>query len=515
MNYLKRLAAACGFLLVSAGLYFVYWSYNFHPVTFVFTSDGHGHILPERSWDEKDTPPLGGLGALSTFLTGLKEDYILTDSGDIFQGTPEGMLTEGRVVVELMNELGYRAAALGNHEFDYGQETLKNLEALASFPFLGSNIRLLDSEEQPDWVSPPFIIEEGDLSIGLIGAITQDMPKLTGRDNIEGLEFTDIISEVRTAAADLRKQGADIILLLSHAGYEDDLHIAEELSQELDIILGGHTHLVLDKPKIKKGVILGHPGCNFQYAGRLRAYYSHKRNRINAYKYRLYPLRTDLYPPDEEIEALINSSMGEAAEMLNEEIGQVTVDLPSSLYGNGRGHRELALGNWQTDIMRESLGVDFAFQNTGGIRTPLLKGPLKVRDIWKLSPFGNHLVEMTLTGQQVRRLLEESVSGGYSYLQVSGLNFVFNTALPEGMRVLNVIVVDDDGGKTEIDDEEEYRLVTNSFLAGGGDGYTVFTEGKDVVETEIIMRDLQISYIRENPEVYASVEGRKLNVNAH
>ena len=243
-------------------------------------------------------------------------------------------------------------------------------------------------------------------------------------------------------------------------------------------------------------------------------YYSRPEKKILSYFNRLNPLWISEYPPDAGIEALIRSGMGEVSEKLETVIGTASCTLSKNLSGPGRLHKELALGNWQADRMREQLETDFAFQNTGGIRAPILEGDIKIRDIWALSPFGNHLVKTTLTGAQVRRLLEQSAAQEYSFLQVSGLSVVYNSALPAGKRVLNVIISDGEDGKKEMDDEEKYTVATNSFLAQGGDGYTVFTEGEETLETSVILRDLQIEYIKENSPVCAKVEGRLINVSA-
>lgn len=513
MRYIKRITALAAALSVAAGLYLFYFIGSTDELSVVFTSDGHGHIMPGRASWEEGNPHIGGMGALASFLDTVGEDYLLFDSGDFFQGSPEGILTSGSIVVKLMNLLGYDAAALGNHEFDFGQDLLSELASLANFPLLGENIMGPDEGETPLWLSPSFIIQKGDLKIGVIGVITPEMERVSVRENIEGLEFLDPRPAAEKAALRLRQEGADMIILLSHAGLSEDIKTAEVLGDKISIILGGHNHMVLKEPVIRNGVVITQPGSNFRYAGYLNSFFRRGNKRITAFRHRLHPLWISDYAPDSYVEEFILNNMGDLAEKLNEVIGESLRYLPGSIPPAQRINRELALGNLQTDIMRETLGADFAFQNSGGIRAPLFKGPVRVRDFWEVSPFGNHLVKMTLSGSQVRRLLEQSMAQEYSFLQVSGLNLVFNSSLPEGKRVLNVIVVDEDGRKSEIDDSEEYRIVTNSFLAQGGDGYSVFTEGSEVEHTEIMLRDMQIDYIRENSPVSASVEGRQINVS--
>ena len=513
MEHLKRLFLFLLVIFLSVGSYFLYWRSNVRRLEFIFTSDGHGSILPERAYWRDENPDIGGLGALSTFLKGISAPYILTDSGDIFQGTPEGVLTEGRVVIRLMNHLGYDAAALGNHEFDLGQEVLSSLASDADFPLLGANIRESDTGGIPGYLSPYTVKTLNGIDVGIIGVITPGMDKISIPKNIENLEFMDTVPVISSAAEVLREKGVEIIVVLSHCGLKHDLKVAEELKGEVDLILGGHTHRRLYNPRIKGRVLVCQPGSNFNYAGRLALFYCERENRTLSYAHRLEPLYIEKYPPDGETDIIIEEYTADVSEKLNEVIGESLRRLPGSLTGEDLFHRELALGNWQADVMREVLETDFAFQNTGGIRGDIPEGEIKVRDIWTLSPFGNHLVKMELTGAQIRALLEQSAAQEYSFLQVSGLQVLYNSSLPEGGRVLNVIAVDPEGERYEIEDEGSYTVATNSFLAQGGDGYTVFTEGEEISEKELLLRDVLIDYIREKSPVYAEKEGRIINVS--
>ncbi len=454
---------------------------------------------------------MGGLSALGGFLKTVQEPYLLTDSGDIYQGTPEGFRTRGTIVVELMNMLGYDALAVGNHEFDHGLDNLRNLSSMADFPFLGANIIDLETGTSPDFISPGFLTKIKDVNAGIAGVITEDMENLVFPGHIKGLEFISARQALQTEIERLKEEGAQIIVVLSHMGLDDDIELARGLDS-IDVILGGHTHLILEKPHLAGRTIITQAGSNFTHAGRLTLYYSATAGRILSFSHAIVPLYADKYGGYESVERIIEARLDDVVSEMSRVIGKSNVRMSRSLTGEVAKHGELSIGNFQTDIMRALTGADFAFQNTGGIRGEIPEGDITVRDIWNLSPFGNSIVTMHLNGKQLKELLELSVSHRYSKLQMSGLRIIYNSSLPPGRRVLNVFVITDEG-EEPLDLKEKYKVATNSFLAQGGDGYRTFREGEDVRDTSILLREAQIEYIEEKSPVTARRTGRMVNVS--
>ncbi len=509
MEYLKRVSVLLALVFLSLGLYLGYWMNSVQSAEVIFTTDGHGHILPSRL---RDGTEIGGLSALGSFLKDKKGPYLLVDSGDIYQGAPEGTLTKGSIVVELMNLLGYDALAVGNHEFDHGVENLRELSRMAEFPFLGLNIIQKDTGRPPDFISPGFIADINSVRIGISGVTYQNMENVAVKEHIEGLEFISGSEPAARELASLREEGAEITLLLSHRGLEEDLRDARYL-KEADLILSGHSHRLLKKPEVVKRTIVCQAGSNFTHAGQLILFYSSSEKRIISYSHSMIPLDTGRYGPYPPAEEIIDREIADLKEEMDRVIGESKLRLSRVLRGEYQKHGELALGNLQADIMRETTGSDLAFQNTGGIRGDIPRGEIRVRDIWELSPFGNSIVTMDLTGSQIKELLELSASHRYSKLQVSGLEMIYNDTLPEGSRVLNIFIINEEGEKEDLDYEQYYRVATNSFLAQGGDGYQTFKEGEDTEDTSIILREAQIEYISQNSPVTASAQGRLMNVS--
>ncbi|MDA3792450.1 MAG: bifunctional UDP-sugar hydrolase/5'-nucleotidase, partial [Elusimicrobia bacterium] len=475
MRYFKRLLLFFGFVAIAAGSYLYYFNSNVRRFDIVYTSDGHGNVLPSVDYETEGHPKIGGLAVLGGYLSEINVPYMLTDSGDMFQGTPEGILSKGKLVIDIMNVLGYSAAAAGNHDFDLGRDTLRNLTQVADFPILGANILETETGLVPEYLTSRAIYNLNGLRIGIIGVITEDMADISMKENIKGLEFVDPVPAISKSVEEI-KDDTDIIVLLSHRGisynarekgssekkYSEkkysgkDIKLTENISG-VDLILSGHSHIPVKKPIINNNVLVSQPGSNFKYAGRITLYYSSAEKKVLTYKESMTPLYIKDFKPDKRIEDMIKIRMKDISGEMGKVIGRSIGRLSKNLSGEERKHGELALGNWQTDLMREETESDFAFQNSGGIRDDIPKGDVAVRDIWKLSPFGNTLVTMKLTGKQVRELLEQSASQEYSKLQISGLKMIYNESMPKGKRVLNVIVKDKDGEEMEIDPEQEYK----------------------------------------------------------
>ncbi|RLD17894.1 MAG: hypothetical protein DRI36_02705 [Caldiserica bacterium] len=510
---MRRLLKIAGFIftliLIGFVIRIVYLQEKTDKIEIIFTNDIHGHIFSELEDTGKSR---GGFPALSTFLKKVKNPYILLDAGDIFQGTPEGNFSKGKVVIDAMNYLGYDACTMGNHEIDFGMDVFKKLVERSRFPFLCANFIEEKTGSVPDFLKPYVILKVGKYKIGVIGIITSLLPEIVIKENIKGYTVIDEIEVLKKYINELKDE-VDILIILSHVGisrdkkYLDDVEIAKNV-KGIDFIIGGHTHQFLEFPLKVNDTYIFQAGCFLKSVGRIVLRIHKEKKKIIDLKYKLIPLYLDYFPEDKNLFDLLKSSLGDIYTGFNVKIGESKRWLYRFLRGKQKKNGELPLGNLITDVMRKYAKTDFAFQNIGGIRADLPKGDIKLRHIYMLHPFGNTIYTMKLTGKKVRKLLEQSVSGKFGILQVSGLKLIWDSYLPEGRRVLNVIV----NGK-EIEEDKEYTVATNSFLAQGGDGFTVFLEGKDVKDTGVLLRDVMIEYIKDNSSIDAKVEGRIVNVS--
>jgi 5'-nucleotidase/UDP-sugar diphosphatase len=479
--YKKKILILLLIIGLLIGGYFFYQGISQEKVTILYTNDLQGRILPyEARWVEGEEKPLvGGSAALATCLNGMRYDLLL-DAGDFFQGTPEGDFTGGESVIEIMNELGYDTLTLGNHEYDQGNENVKRLAGMVRFPFLSANIIDERTGERVKYAKP-YIIKEispvgnkpprggccraqraGRISNGVKGIRFGIFGLTTPTSFCEGLRFEPVIPTAKGCLKELEGK-ADIIIALTHLGFDEkeekevtDYQLAESVSG-IDIIIGGHYEKELDPPVISpthKTIICQTKG-NGAYLGQLDLVIDKKKKRIIKHEGRIITLWVNEYPPDERVASLVERYASRVRKVMDEVIGEAEEAITHDV----EGREESALGNWQADLMRNFAGTDIALQNSFGIRGDILKGKITKRDIYEVSPFGNTLVTMELSGEEIWQILEESV-GEAGILQVSGMKVIYNKEKPKGERILEIEIK----GKP-LKPKKTYSLVTNSFLA--------------------------------------------------
>lgn len=476
------------------GGYFFYQGLSKEKVTILYTNDLQGRILPyEARWVEKEPKPLiGGSAALATCLKGMRYALLL-DAGDFFQGTPEGDFTGGEAMIKVMNELGYHALTIGNHEYDQGNENVKCLAEMAQFPFLSANIVDERTGERVKYAKPYIIKEIKGIRFGIFGLTTST-------SICEGLRFEPVIPTAKECLKELEGK-ADVIIALTHLGFDPeekelitDYQLAESVPG-IDIVIGGHYERELHPPAISpkyKTIICQTKGLG-AYLGHLDLVIDKRRKKILRHKGEIITLWQAEYSPNERMASLVES----ATSKVREEMGEVIGEAREEIRRDPEGLKESNLGNWQADLMKDFTQTDIAFQNSFGIREDIPKGEITKRDIYQVSPFGNTLVTMELSGKEIWQILEESM-GRAGILQVSDLNLVYD---PEEERLLEVKV-----GEEPLDFERTYSLVTNSYLAYNEEP---FKKGRNVKDTGKRLRDLEEEYIRENsPIVGPGIEGR-------
>lgn len=243
-------------------------------IVILSTNDTHSRIEPIPESD-KAAPGLGGVERRLIYINQVRKDnknVFLFDSGDFLQGTPYFNLFKGEVEVEAMNRLNYDAATIGNHEFDYGLEVLEKVIRNAKFPIISGNYDFSDTSLK-DLVKPYVIIQKDGVRLGIIGIGVQ--PKgLIASENYKGMRFLDPITTTNEWASTLKnRHKCDLVICLSHLGYETDVRLAEK-TENIDIILGGHSHTFMKQPETHKNsagkeVLVFQTGSRGAYVGRM------------------------------------------------------------------------------------------------------------------------------------------------------------------------------------------------------------------------------------------------------
>ncbi|MDA8078141.1 MAG: 5'-nucleotidase C-terminal domain-containing protein [Nitrospiraceae bacterium] len=481
-------------------------------IRILHVNDFHGFAEPYRplSGDER----LGGIAYLAARADELRREKpsLLLSAGDMVQGNNWTNLFQGEPVIQVMDLMAFDAMVPGNHEFDFGQDVLRKRISEALFPVLAANVEGFGSFK-------PYIIREvGGVKVAIIGIVTKETPVSTHPRNVAGLTFSSPADTMRRYLPELRKN-ADIVIVLSHIGYAADRVLAEQVNG-IDIIVGGHSHTKLDHPATVGDTIIVQAWEHAKTLGVLDI--TVEDSRIVRSEGHLEVIRPS-GREDAAVAAVVQRYGKKVDAVLDERIGSAGVDLD----GENVRLMETNLGDLIADIMRKASGADAAIINSGGIRTSIRKGDIRMKDVYSVLPFDNYIVAARLTGRQIRQALDHGVSavenGEGRFPQVSGLNFRYDRSAPAGSRVTEVFV----RGEPLLPDKE-YTVATNDFLAAGGDGYKAFGDAvKASRDFEVVggmmkgerlvyndsgrwLRDVVAAYIREKKNIAPQPEGRIL-----
>jgi len=464
------------------------------------TNDVHGWIMP-RADKFQTTRMVGGAAALAALIGKETGPKLVLDAGDWWQGTPEGSLTKGAAVADVFNEIGYDAIVVGNHEYDSGADELRALIARMKMPVLSANTYGADGRLVP-WVKPWIVKNVAGVKIGIFGLTTARMRGLAFKKNIAGLDFRGEVETARAAVKALKKEGATVIIAVTHIGLENDEALAR-MVPGIDLIVGGHTHTFLNRAiKGDNGALIVQAGQYLQKAGRATLEIDAKTRKVTASSDELVELWPDRVGEDPAVKAIV----ARHAEAVGRIFETVLATAPALM---GREpDRENALGDWMADCYRETLAADAALQNGGGIRAELPAGPVTLRSIFNIMPFDNALVRLDMKGADLRRVFDHGMGMG-KIAQVSGASIEYYRPKPAGQRLAAVSV-----GGAPLDDAKIYSIVTLDFLTGGGDGYSVFERFVSSEATGALARDLLNECARGQGTVSAPPAGRlKLKEN--
>jgi len=490
-------------------------------VSVYHTSDVHGwYFSRPAKWDkENSTRVIGGFAALSSLVRADKNPAILLDSGDTFQGTPEGTLTKGRATVTMMNLLGYSAATVGNHDYDYTEASLRDMVKASKFPWLGANIYVKETGKPADYLKPYTIVERAGKRIAVLGIAGEHTVTSTLPSNVKHLEFRDEAGEAARWTRELReKEKPDAVVILAHNGLGGNLMGKSDLTYWVpsaaqassgtlaiarasgaDVVIGGHIHAGLQEGYRDpvSGALLAESYFGLTHVSKIDLEFDDKTGKLKATSARLVPLWTDQTGEDQAVIKELKVFSDQVEREMGSPVGWSAFDLGKS----GAG-LDSPIGNWFADAMRRQSGSDVAFQNTAGIRAELKAGTVTVRDIFQVMPFENTLVKLTLTGEQLRRLMADNLPGGSSKLQVSGLKISIKKPYNDPANITL-----ERNGKP-VADGEKLTVATNNYLTTGGTGGAVFAEDAESEDTMRPIRDLLMKDIADNPVKALPESGR-------
>jgi 2',3'-cyclic-nucleotide 2'-phosphodiesterase (5'-nucleotidase family) len=481
-------------------------------VTLLFTNDVESAYDPIPAFWLDDLEMIGGIAELSTLINQLREQEprtFLFDSGDIFTGSLAKM-TRGALAFELMLSMGYDAMAIGNHEFEYGVEILAWEKNRAPFPVLGANLFYKDTDHP--FAPAHAIIEREGVRIGVIGIMGQDARTAITPSFIAPLDVRDPIESVQRSVDELRDE-VDLIVLLTHQGKtapmqtdaESDPRLQRDIDADIrlagavsgiDVLFAGHADAGTPEPVVHEstGTLIMQTYGQATHLGFLQLTLG--ADGISSYEGRLIPVDADRLAPDPVIVDKLDRYRRAYPE-LRERVGRTAARM------NRRYIEESDIGNLMADIFVESSGADVALVHSGSLRKDLPGGDIARVDILDTYPFVDRVEVIGLNGDQLRRLIEQSLTLERGLLQVSGLEIVYDLERPRGQRLVSLkhqgrLVAPDD----------TFEVAGASFLTEGGDLYDAFPEG-EWLRTAGRVSDVVIAYFQSRDLVAVPARGRQ------
>ena len=462
------------------------------------TNDFHGAFEPRRIAGVRR----GGAAALAATIARAEAEcvapaceWILVDGGDEFQGTLASNLAFGRPISEIFNHLGYAAAALGNHEFDWGQDTLRARMRDERYGVLAANVRFEDGRDVP-WIRDDTLISRGAFRIGVIGLLTRSTKTAAKASVIEGLRFDDPAPIVDSLASDLRRRGANTVIVVAHMGGFCDqegttncrgeiFDMVRALKQPIDAVIAGHSHSLVNT------VLNGVPIVQAFSSGTAIDVVDIPLDRATgATRHEVRFVFTDSVAADPWVAQRTTT----AEQAVAAKASAVVATVAQELLGTDDG----PLGDLVADAMRAAGHADFGVMNHGGVRAPLHAGTARYSDVFEVSPFGNVLYKITAKGGDMRRYFEKIVSGRAPNAWVSGVRISWDStrAAGSGSRIASLSL--DDG--RPFDDAATYSVVINDFMLTGGSGLGFPTQPISSEPVNVTDLDALIAYLKSLPQ---------------
>jgi 5'-nucleotidase len=498
------------------------------------TNDFHGRLLPDR-----DIPGAAKYAGAVDALRAENPNTIFAAAGDLIGATTfESFINQDKPTIDVLNAMDLDVSAVGNHELDQGYDDLvdrvmapeseANPHGGAAWQYVAANI------EEPagaDDIAESWTTDVGGVTVGFVGAVTEDLPSLVSPDGIAGLTVTDIVDATNAEAAALTAAGADVVVLLVHEGAPDTDcvdapdsawgRIVQGVSPDVDAIVSGHTHLnySCQYPVAEWGtrtrpvVSAGQYGA---FLNQLTFSVEPDTGTILDVTNKNLNINTGSYQPDPEVAAIVEEAKEAAKVPGSVELGQIAAafNRPAPVSGteNNRG-AESTLSNLVAEVQRWATRTDergaaqIAFMNPGGLRTDLsdtagdgFPETVTYREAADVQPFANTLVNLRMTGAQIKTVLEQQWQRDGAgnvptrpFLRLGtseGFEFTYDKTRPEGDRITGMYLHDE-----PLDLDRTYSVTANSFLASGGDNFRGFTAASEKRDTGVSDLQSMVDYM--------------------
>lgn len=434
----------------------------------------------------------GGVARLKTAIDAQREaltgkNVLLLNAGDNFQGSLFYTTYKGAVEAEFLNLMKFDAMTVGNHEFDDSEDGLATFLDKVAFPVVTANVAASASSKIGDRIKPFIVLNQGGQGIGIVGAVANDTAELSSPG--PNVLIGDDVADITAAIAELKKQGVNKIIALTHVGYPRDLAAIARIP-DVDVVVGGHTNTFLsntsDKAEGPYPTLVDNPGgykvpvvqaaAYSKYLGNLKVVFD---DAGVVKESSGEPILIDSsVKPDEAVLARIKELGGPIEELKN----KIVAESAAPIDGSREVCRaaECAMGNLVADAILDrtkSQGMTIAITNGGGLRASIDGGPVSMGEVLSVLPFQNTVATFQLKGSDLLTALENGLGqieeGAGRFPQVSGMKYSFDKSKPAGSRVVSVEVKEGDAF-VPLDPARTYGIASNNYMRAGGDGYSIF-----------------------------------------
>lgn len=480
-------------------------------ITIIHSNDLHAHVQPFTIRKVS----YGGYARQATLIRQIRakaKNVLLLNAGDVFQGTLYFNVYEGLADLAYMNEIGYDAMAVGNHEFDRGPAALSTFVGLADFPVLSANLNLAAEPALKDKIHASAVLTVGGERIGVVGCTTPDVTNISSPGPTVTLR--DLRASVQAEVDKLTTQGINKIIVLSHIGYNEDKQLAASL-HDVDMIVGGHSHTPLGTPELA-----GWRKADGPYPTHVRDAKGEDVLIVQAYEWSKVlgritvdfdrrghitkvvtatPLVVDeKVPEDPETKSLVAAFEKPIANLQNQAVGNADVTIPKEVNQTGESLMADVIADGMLEATQKA-GSVAAFVNSGGVRGGLEPGRITYGEAISIEPFGNTLTVLDLTGAELKGAIEEGIGTGGELNPSHGTSYRIS-----GHSAANIKVAG-----APLDPSKTYRVTFLNFTSNGGDNHKVLQNAKGVrTDTGLIDLDAFLDYIKKYSPLRPVAEGR-------
>lgn len=511
----RRFGLVLAFAAVAAGLLFsscastVKDNGKTYELVVLNTNDTHGADLATADG-------IGGFASQATFVKQVRaqnKNVLVLHAGDVNTGSALSNMFSAEPDIRSLNAIGYDAVTLGNHEFDGPLEKLRKQIAISKFQWISANIK-----QGNKYLVKPYIIRNYDgFRVAVIGLTTRRTLTIASPDR--SLTFTDEIETAKQMVELVRgKEHADIVIVCGHLGdvaetedHETSVKLAENVPG-IDLIVDGHSHSYFAEPKIVNGVPIVTANVYGKYVG--DGVMTIRDGKKAGFTWKPVEITAKEFAPDPEVTKLLEPYVAKADAALKDVVLTTTAPFPFGL--RLTRYQEMASGDVLCDGMvaycrNQGIGIDCAVTNGGGIRSELPAGNVTRGDILTMLPFDNVLFVLTLKGSDVIELFNFIGSvkqGAGAWAQVSKEVKYTITYDAAGNGTLSGLTING----APVDPDKTYKIATNDYMAGGGDGYVAFKKSIDTFNSSMLLSSVFVDYVKSFKGAFTPVTDGRITV---